>query len=196
MSQQHNAANSLNSSEDQRSAFDQEHGELVMRLFIQHQRWLYGYLMTLLGSVTDVEDAVQEVSIVVWKEHHKFEPDSSFVSWLNVIAYHQAQKIWRQRKKQRIFSCPDLLEQLAAEMNNEIGLMNDRRDALGKCIRRLKLKDRTLIEMCYSDRKTSMKQVAEQIGRPVDSVYKAVNRIRKSLFDCINVRLASEAQDG
>lgn len=171
---------------------ERDQGELVMRLFVQHQRWLFGYLMTLLGNATDVEDVVQEVSVIVWKEHHNFRPDSSFVSWLGTIAYHQVQKVWRQRKKQTLFSNPELLEQLAEDMVQEADLMTQRRDALSKCIGRLRESDRSLIGHCYGDQKVSMKSVAEKLGRPVDSVYKAANRIRKSLFECINLRLANE----
>ena len=65
-----------------------EHSESVVRLFSQHQRWLYGYLMALTGNPNDADDVFQEVCVVMWQQHEKFELGTNFVSWLSVIAYH------------------------------------------------------------------------------------------------------------
>jgi RNA polymerase sigma-70 factor (ECF subfamily) len=36
--------------------------------------------------------------------------------------------------------------------------------------------------------------VARQLGRPANSVYQSLSRIRRTLLDCIKRRLAAEAQ--
>ncbi len=66
------------------------HSESVLRLYTQHQRWLYGYLTAILGNPNDAEDVMQEFSVVMWQQHEKFQLGTNFVSWLSVIAYHHA----------------------------------------------------------------------------------------------------------
>jgi RNA polymerase sigma-70 factor (ECF subfamily) len=169
-----------------------DHSEAVMRLFSKHQRWLYGYLTALTGSPNDAEDVMQEVCVVMWQQQEKFQLGTNFVSWLSVIAYHQAQKYWRDKKKQRLFSNQDLVDQLARDMPLEFDLMEARRKALADCARQLKDTDRELVSHCYGSRKVTAKAVAAELGRPSDTVYKALNRIRGALMDCINRKVSAE----
>ena len=169
-----------------------EHSEVVVRLFSQHQRWLYGYLMALTGNPNDADDVFQEVCVVMWQQHEKFEVGTNFVSWLSVIAYHQAQKFWREKKRKNHHLSPDLIEQLAEALPNEFDIMEDRRKALSSCIKRLSDVDRQLLSHRYAAKKTTAKTTASQLGRTTASVYKSLNRIRRSLFECVNRRLSSE----
>ena len=63
--------------------------------------------MSLLGNPNDAEDVLQEVSVVLWKDQHKFELGTNFTAWLSVIAYHQVQKFWRNKKRDQIFLSPE-----------------------------------------------------------------------------------------
>ena len=170
-----------------------EHSESVVRLFSQHQRWLYGYLMALTGNPNDADDVFQEVCVVMWQQHEKFELGTNFVSWLSVIAYHQVQKYWRQKKKKKNFLGSELLEQLAETLPEEFDVMEDRRKALELCINKLSDVDRKILAHRYADKKSNAKIAASELGRTAASVYKSLNRIRKSLFNCVMQRLASEA---
>ncbi len=167
------------------------HSEVVVRLFSQHQRWLFGYLTSLLGNPNDAEDVMQEVSVVLWKEHHRFELGTNFTAWLSVIAYHQVQKFWRLRKRDRMFLNPDVLEQVAC-LPEDFELLESRRSALSDCVAKLRELDRVLVRHVYGDRKVSAKQVAAELGRPVGTVYKALNRVRRTLFECVNKRMQAE----
>jgi RNA polymerase sigma-70 factor (ECF subfamily) len=171
---------------------DVQHSEAVVRLFSQHQRWLYGYLLALLGNTSDADDVFQEVCVVMWKEHQKFEVGTNFVSWLSVIAYHQAQKLWRNRKREQRFITRQVLDQIAEGMPRDFEQLEAKRRALADCVRKLGEMDRQLVRRCYSEKKLSLKTVAGDLGRPVGTVYKALNRIRRMLFDCVNRELSAE----
>ena len=168
------------------------HGEAVLRLFSQHQRWLFGYLMSLLGNANDAEDVMQEVSVVMWQQHHKFEVGTNFVSWLSVIAYHQVQRFWREKKKRKKFFTGKTAEQLAVTITEEYEYLEARRRALGECVERLADSDRQLVSRCYGERSMTMKSVARELQRPEGTVYKAMGRIRKALLQCINRKLSAE----
>jgi RNA polymerase sigma-70 factor (ECF subfamily) len=71
-------------------------------------------------------------------------------------------------------------------------LLEARRDALRSCLQKLSSTDRQLVQHCYSDSRTTFRRAAEVLGRPVNTVYKALNRIRKALYDCIERTVAVE----
>lgn len=169
-----------------------DHREAIARLFAQHQRWLFGYLVSLLGSAEDAEDVFQEVCVVIWREYEKFQLGTNFVSWVSVIAYHQVQRFWRERKKTNRMLRTSTLDFLAQEIPRDFEYQERRREALTDCLEKLKAPDRELVAHCYSDRKITMKLAAQELGRPANTVYKAMNRIRRVLFECINRRLAVE----
>lgn len=185
-------ANRLAMKNDEAAGELSEHSEAVMRLFAQHQRWLYGYLMTLLGDANDADDVFQEVCVIFWQKHHEFKLGTNFVSWMSVIAYHQCQKQWRIRKRDRRYLSVSVLGQLAENIKGDSELADARRQALRLCIESLPDDDRELVNLCYGDRKVTMKSVANEIGRPAGTVYKALNRVRKRLLQCVSKKLSAE----
>jgi RNA polymerase sigma-70 factor (ECF subfamily) len=69
---------------------------------------------------------------------------------------------------------------------------------LRRCLEKLSEKDRQLVRKCYGDgyrpqgARVTFKAVALELGRPVNTVYKALNRIRRALYECIERTLAVE----
>jgi RNA polymerase sigma-70 factor (ECF subfamily) len=100
---------------------------------------------------------------------------------------------WRDRQKRdtRVFSS-EFIEQIGAEMSQRGDFVERRHNALMSCLGKLRDRDRVLIMLRYSPDQ-STKSVAEQLGRPLKSIYASVNRIRDRLLECINRTLI---QDG
>ena len=172
---------------------DHEGRDAFARLFAQHDRWLFAYLVSLLGNPAHAEEVFQEVCVVLWRENETFQLGTDFVKWVSVIAHHQVHRFRRQERRvgpQLSDAAVDLLAEDAVE---RAGLLESRRDALRNCLQKLSNKDRQLVQHCYSDTRMSFKGVAENLGRPANTVYKALNRIRKSLYECIERKLSAEA---
>jgi len=53
--------------------------------------------------------------------------------------------------------------------------------------------DQNLLRLCY-DGGRIIKQIAEEVGRPPQSTYNSLCRIRRRLFDCIR-RLAARKEN-
>jgi RNA polymerase sigma-70 factor (ECF subfamily) len=171
---------------------DGERREAFARLFAQHDRWLFAYLVSLLGSSADAEEVFQEVCVVLWREYETFELGTQFVKWVSVIAHNQVHRFRRQRRRigpQLSDAAVDLLAQDAVE---RVDLLESRRDALRRCLEKLTESDRQLVRHCYGDSRTTFKSVAQDLGRPANTVYKALNRIRRLLMQCIQRRLSVE----
>jgi RNA polymerase sigma-70 factor (ECF subfamily) len=174
-----------------------QHSEAVVRLYSQHQRWLYGYLMTLLGNPEDAEDVMQEVSVVMWREHQNFELGTNFTGWLSVIAYHQVQKFWRQRKKKATYLDAAVIEQLASVISKDREVVDIRRQFLGECLEGLPTQDKNLVESVYgSEGPGKIRRHAQQAGVDEAGFYRALARIRRALFNCVQRKLAAEGIAG
>jgi len=171
---------------------DARRRDAFARLFAQHQRWLYGYLMTLLANPADAEEVFQEVCVVLWREYEKFQLGTNFVSWVSVIVHHQVHRFRRQQRRGGWTLSEQAIEAVASETAERFDVFEARRQALAGCIEGLSDNDRQLVGQCYSDRKVSFKRVANELGRPANTVYKALGRIRRVLYDCIERKLAAE----
>jgi RNA polymerase sigma-70 factor, ECF subfamily len=162
------------------------------RLFAKHDRWLFSYLVTLLANPAHAEEVFQEVCVIVWRNYDQFELGTNFVSWASVIAHNQVRKFRRESKRTGFQLSEVTCERLAADAARGADLFDFRRDALRNCMGKLPAGDRQLVQRCYSDSSTSFKTIAEEAGRPVNTVYKALNRIRRVLQQCIDRSLSAE----
>lgn len=170
--------------EKQRDAF--------ARLFAAHDRWLFAYLVTLLSDPQQAEEVFQEVCVILWREHETFQLGTDFVKWASVIAHNQVRKFRRQARRGGYQLSDAALEKIADETARTADLFDYRREALRSCIAKLPEDDRELVERCYSASSASFKGVAKDLGRPLNTVYKALNRIRRVLHQCIDRNLSTE----
>ncbi len=162
------------------------------RLFAKYDRWLFGYLVTLVANPADAEEVFQEVCVVVWRLYDQFELGTDFVKWVSVIAHNQVRKFRRESRRGGFQLSDETCERLAADAARGADLFDFRREALRKCLGKLPSRERQLVERCYNHSSASFKTIAEDLGRPVNTVYKALNRIRRSLHECIDRTLAAE----
>jgi RNA polymerase sigma-70 factor (ECF subfamily) len=162
------------------------------RLFAKHDRWLFSYLVTLLASPAQAEEVFQEVCVVVWRMYDQFELGTDFVKWVSVIAHNQVRKFRRQAKRGGFQLSDETCDLLAADATQVADLFDFRREALRRCLTKLQVRDRQLVQRCYSESSPSFKTIAQELGRPVNTVYKALNRIRRSLHECIDRTLSAE----
>jgi RNA polymerase sigma-70 factor (ECF subfamily) len=171
---------------------DADRRDAFARLFAQHDRWLFAYLVSLLGSSADAEEVFQEVCVVLWREYETFELGTDFVRWVSVIAHHQVYRFRRQLRRVGPQLSDATVDLLAEDAVNRADVLESRRDALRQCLGKLPENDRQLVQHCYSDSRASFKTVAQQLGRPANTVYKALNRIRTVLMECIQRTLSVE----
>lgn len=179
-------------SSTQQPQADNSRRDAFARLFAQHDRWLFSYLVTLLGSPAQAEEVFQEVCVVLWRELETFELGTDFVKWVAVIAHNQVRKYRRNNKRAGFQLSEEAFEYVAAVAVNRADLFDFRREALRGCLGKLSPEDRQLVHQCYDESSSNFKNVADRIGRPVNTVYKALNRIRRALHQCIDRKLSAE----
>ena len=162
----------------------------LMALMTRHQRQIFSYIYTLVPDRHDAEDLLQETSLVICEKFDDFEEGTDFMAWACQIAY------WRVRYARQKFArskvvfnqdVVDALAQTAAEMHGEI---DERHEALGHCLKQLQARDRELVLTRYEPG-CGVEEAARRSGRSLEAAYRALNRLRKLLFDCVSHQLAT-----
>jgi RNA polymerase sigma-70 factor, ECF subfamily len=160
-----------------------------VQLFTRHQRRLFLYILAQIPNAVEAEEILQETNLVIWKKCDQFQPGTHFFAWSSRIARLEVLKWLERRQRDRSRFRPELVELIAAEALDDPGDHDERRKALATCLGKLSPRDRQLIERRYAPG-ASGKSLAEQLGRPANSVYQSLGRIRRALLECITRRLA------
>lgn len=157
-------------------------------LFGRHARQIYAHILTLVPHWADAEDVFQETSSILWQKFDEFTPGTNFRAWACQVAYYRV--IWF-RERQKKLAVPfgeEFFQLVTAETLAEEGVLEDRHLALAGCMKRLIERDRELVERAYAPGAT-IKEVAIELGRSPDAAYKALKRIHRELFDCVEASL-------
>lgn len=171
-------------------------GELqreFVRLFSRHQRQIHAYIGTVLANPTDVEEVLQETSIVLWSKFDAYDRERPFVAWACGIAHLQILRYFRLHRRRMLPLDESTIELLLADRTQLDEVLAERRGALAECLQRLRAKDRELIEACYSPG-AKIKDVAVESGRPLAALYHTIGRIRRTLLECIERKAAQESR--
>jgi RNA polymerase sigma-70 factor, ECF subfamily len=166
-----------------------------LRLFLKNERRLYAYVLTLLPNRADAEDVLQEASLVLWDKFDDEHPPDDFAAWGCRIAYFKVLDFRKKRLRSRVFFSQTVLDRLAETAVEQAAALqlDDRREALADCIGKLRPRDRDLLARRFADGATTQ-STAAAVGRSPDAVYKALAKIRQSLFDCVTRTLSGGGQ--
>jgi RNA polymerase sigma-70 factor (ECF subfamily) len=167
--------------------------KLFLRLFLQHQRRLYAYALTVLPNRADADDVLQEASLVMWDKFDGDRPPDDFVAWGCRIVYFKVLDLRKKRQRSRVLFSQQMLERVAETAVEQAAALqlDERREALAGCLGKLDARDRDLLARRFAEGATTQSTAAE-VGRSPDAVYKALARIRRALFECVTRALASE----
>jgi len=177
---------------DSTDAKDVDHGTF-MRLFSEHHHKIYAFIRSLVLHRTDADEVFQETSVVLWRAFPEFRADGSFPHWACGVALNQVRKYRRNHQKDPLIFSDELLKILARDKVAAESRAEARRDALTHCMKKLRDVDRQLVQRCYGGGE-SFRTVAEQLSKPVNTVYHALSRIRRKLHDCIDRRTRLETE--
>ena len=163
-------------------------------LLRDNQSRLYGYIHALVRDLDDADDLFQQTTIILWNKFGDYDRSRSFLTWACGVARFEVSNFLRTRGRQKLYFTDDL-NLLLIEAYDRVPKdeMEDRRDALGQCVGKLRDRDRELLRECYGD-PTGIGTAAGKRGRSSQSVYNSLRRIRRALYECIERALAAQAR--
>ena len=159
---------------------------------------LTGYLRAFVGDRATAEDLFQEVTVRAIAEADTFSDDQHLHRWFRRVAKHRAIDFLRRAEnKRRVFDA-DVIDLLADEANSGEFFVGDSRErcaALEECMEKLTPKCREVIDLRYGSELTGH-EVASELGRKPDTIYKMLARSYAQLRECIEGRLGKRAATG
>lgn len=169
------------------NASDKDKTREFLRLFIENQKRLYGYVLTLVPHRADADDIFQDVSYVLWDKFDPGHPPANFAAWGCRIAYYKIIELSKKNRRRRVRFSLEMLQRLSETLidESEVLQLDERREALAGCLGRLGAKDRDLLTRRFEDGATT-ESTAAGVGRSVAAVYQALSRVRQTLLDCVN----------
>lgn len=163
-----------------------------VQLLVSHEPRLRAFLRTLLPDWSDVDEVLQETSLIAWQKFGRFERGTSFMAWIASIARFEALEYLRQRGRARRVFSPEVMTLLADEAIARTEPFEHERHALERCLEKLGNTQRELLLLSYRPG-ARFREVAMQAGRTVQGYYKTIQRVRVRLLDCIRQELKEEA---
>ncbi len=170
---------------------DDDRHEQFVALFVHHQPAIYSFIQSLLPALADPEDVMQETSMTLWRRFDQFEPGTSFRNWAFQVAKFTVMGHRKKVARDRHRFSSELMDMLAADLERMNERLESERKALNYCVQKLSDQDQDLLSACYSKGGT-VRSYADEVGKPANTHYKRLNRIRTDLLGCAQRSLGLE----
>ena len=164
-------------------------------LLAEAQDRLFAYIRSLVRDFNDADDLFQQTAVILWRKFETYDASRSFAGWAMGIARFEVSNFLRTRSRSRLYFS-DELNLLLIEAHEELSAeeAEQRKAALAECLKKLRERDRALLEQCYAGEETIV-ECAERMGRSSHSVHNTLRRLREALYACIRQKL-SDDDDG
>jgi RNA polymerase sigma-70 factor (ECF subfamily) len=171
---------------------ESDRAERFVQYYAQHHTRILAHIFALLRNEQDAEDVFQQTSLVLWRKFDQFKPEEGdFLAWACGVAHYEVRNFLRVAGRDRLRFHDDLLATLSEEQLERREESDQRARALAECMKKLSEADRKLVRRAYSGEQT-IKQLADHVGRAVQTVYNRLNLIRRKLFECVERTLAEK----
>jgi RNA polymerase sigma-70 factor (ECF subfamily) len=170
---------------------DRDNHDQFLRLFVENEEALRGFVRSLVPTLDDAREVMQETAAVLWRKFDQLELPQDFRRWAFGVARFEALAFRRDRARDRHVFSEDLISLLEAEAT-EAGEQSDREEqALQGCLKKLPKAQRELVEVAYAPG-ARIDELAREAGRTPMALYKSLHRIRMALAACIRESLQHE----
>jgi RNA polymerase sigma-70 factor (ECF subfamily) len=170
---------------------DRDKHDQFLRLYVENEEALRGFVRSLVPTLDDAREVMQETAAVLWRKFEELESPEDFRRWAFGVAKFEALAFRRDRARDRHVFSDELIAMLEAEAAEAGEESREEEMALEACMEKLPIMQRSLVEAAYATG-ARIDELARESGRTPMSLYKKLHRIRMALADCIEKSLKSE----
>jgi RNA polymerase sigma-70 factor (ECF subfamily) len=163
-----------------------------VQLLTASQSALYAFIVSLLGGVNDAHDVLQETNMKLCRKCAEYDPQQPFLRWAYAFARFEVMACRKRMQRSRLVLDDDLLETMAAELEESSEDADQRLKILENCMQRLSPRQQELISARYG-RGEAVQDIATRLSRPENAMAALFYRLRKLLADCAQSILGKEA---
>ena len=176
--------------EESEDADDANKGEAFVRLLMEHEPRVRSFLRGLLPTWSDVDEVIQEASLIAWRKFGQFEQGTAFGGWFLTIARFEALKHRRRLSKSPLVFAEDVWSLLADEGIDDEG-SHVRMGHLQKCLGGMDSEKRAVLLKVHSPG-VVIRDIAASSGKSEQAFYKLIQRLRGILLECVSKSIAME----
>ncbi len=162
-------------------------------LLLSSERELLRYVAALVPCAGDAEEIVQQTAVVLWEKFDQYDPQHPFTPWACRFALNVAKQWMARQRRWKAFLDVNLAEELLRRRNEMLPDMEARIRHLQECMDKLPEDQRDIIDGYYF-RKAGIEMISRESSRSVDAIYKALQRIRRALRECIENAFQRETE--
>ena len=175
-------------------SIDADRTREFVELYSAHQRQLYYFVVTLCVNSDDAAEVLAATNLAAWENFSQFQSGTNFLAWIRQIAWHRM-IAHRREKGHAVLLEPEVLERVAAHFESrETAEESLYREPLDRCLAKLRRSDRQLVWKRYAPG-TSVKSLAQSLGRSPNALSKALGRIRAQLYDCMRASIQATERE-
>ncbi len=168
--------------------------EDITATLFQERLSITAFLTTVTRNYHLAEDIYQDVCVKALSQENPFESKTHLLNWIRLAGRHRAIDILKSRDGQYEGLSERVLDSLSAIWNDRSQFTAlDRQAYLERCMESLTDNNRQLLRLRYFEGRSGT-EVAELLGRKLETVYQALARIHKTLGECIQARLIMDSQ--
>tara|TARA_B100000161_G_C33456817_1_gene371599 strand:- start:80 stop:613 length:534 start_codon:yes stop_codon:yes gene_type:complete len=153
------------------------------------QKSLYGYILSLLPNRSDAEDVLQETNLILCKKATEFDPKGHFQGWAFKIARYQVMSHITKSKRSRLHFSNEIIDSIPTDDFDSEKVQIVQR-ALQKCYDLLPNHMRIIAKLRFRE-EFNLKDISNQVQRPLGSISATLHRIRQNLCNCVHEKLSA-----
>ena len=164
--------------------------ERFTRLWTQAHPAIAGYVTALVSERSAADDVMQEIALALLRKFPEYDETRPFIAWAMGIT--RIAVLTRRRDQARAvtrFSAATA-DSLAEVWQEMLPVVDDRRTALGECLRGVAGRSRELLTLRY-EQDIEPQDIAKRLGMTAVAVRVALSRLRAVLHGCIEKRLGT-----
>ena len=170
---------------------ENERHNRFLRSFTAHEPAVRAYIRRMVPTRADADDVMQEVSVVLWEKFSEFREGADFRPWAFGVARFEVLAWFRDKGRDRLVLDEDVIGKLADESTKNEERLEQQREALEVCMKKVAPEQRDLLMQAYQP-ESQIQEVARISGRTVTGFYQWLHRMRKILLDCIRREVSKE----
>jgi len=149
------------------------------------------YVRSMIFKLHDAEDVIQDIAVAVAENFDQFDQSREIMPWIMGIARHKVVDYIRAAANPQPTFDSHTMQQISEAFTSIENESGDMREALDKCISRLKKRPRHVLELRYL-REMTISDIAERLDLSSNAIYVMLHRIRSVLAECIEKKTSIE----
>lgn len=170
----------------------------IVKIIFRERNEILAYINSFLTDSHLAEDCFQEVSSAALANSDAFEDETHVIRWALRVARNKAIDFARKRQRQPQPIPDDVLDLIESQWVSDLAARPNERsrelDYLEQCVATLSPNARELVELRYFNGLASS-EVAENMGKKVETVYQGLARAHVSLRECVRQKMIARKEE-